>query len=177
MRLFRRTCLLFFRHDCVPVTVTSGEITYRLVGEDDFPWNTHPLQQHLETYRRRFAEGEIALLGYKDTDIVINAWLVAGMLRIDELAMEWRIPEQAVAIYDVVTMPAWRGQGIYPEALRRLAGLFDGDVRHLWIYADQKNSASLRGIHKAQYSPVGMITAWRIAGMTFRSGTVQGVNA
>ncbi|MBR9978424.1 MAG: GNAT family N-acetyltransferase [Bacteroidetes bacterium] len=177
MRLFRRTSLLFFRHDCVPVTVTTGEIVYRLVGEAEFPWEAHSFQRHRATYRRRFAEGGTAFIGYKDTEIVIHAWLVAGMLRIDELAMDWRIPEQVVAVYDVVTIPAWRGQGIYTEALRRLPGLLEGDVRYLWIYADKENTASLRGIRKAQYSPIGMITARRFAGMTFRSGIVQGVNA
>jgi GNAT superfamily N-acetyltransferase len=177
MRLLQSNRILFFRRDCVPVTVMTGETDFRLVGGNEFPWETHPLRQHDATYRRRFVTGGRALVGYRDSDIVITAWLANGTLRIDELAFDWHLPDAALAVYDVVTMPAWRGQGIYTAALRHLSSLLADNARELWIYADQRNTASLRGIRRAQFSTAGIITVRRVAGITIRSGRIQGVNA
>ncbi|MFZ1731197.1 MAG: hypothetical protein WBQ23_01730 [Bacteroidota bacterium] len=170
--------LRFYRQLCAPVIVLSGEIEYRLTEAEDFPWESQPMPQHNAVYRQRFADGEQALIGSSGGEIVFIAWVERKSLRIDELAWRWNLQDAEAVVYDVVTMDAWRGRGIYPAALRRLCGLLAEDgIRHLWIYAEEENSSSLRGIEKALFEYRGSITAKKIFGMTLRQGTVKGVNA
>jgi hypothetical protein len=136
------------------------------------------MPEHSSVYRQRFAEGGQALIGSNGSEIVFSAWVQRKNLCIDELAWRWSIPESDAVVFDVVTMDGWRGRGIYPEALRRLGGLLaEQGVHHLWIYAEEENGASLRGIEKAQFEYHGTIEACRIAGLTLRRGKVEGVNA
>ncbi len=177
MTIYAHHRLRFFRRSCEPVVVLTGEIEYRLVGSDDFPWDTHPMTEHAAVYRQRFAEGGEALIGSTSGEIVFSAWVQRMAVRIDEIAWLWRLPDLSATVYDVATMPAWRGRGVYPEALRRCSGLLaDEGVRYLWIYAEEDNAASLRGIEKALFEYRGSVEAHRLFGYAFRRGVVEGVN-
>jgi RimJ/RimL family protein N-acetyltransferase len=178
MRLFRAHTLRFYRRGCHPVVLLTGDVSWHTVCAADFPWETHPLKEFTGQYRARLADGARALIGTQSGGIVFSAWIASARLHIDELRFTWTIPDGDAVVYDCVTMPDARGRGIYPEALRRLSGMLaEEGVRHLWIYADADNAASLRGIKKADFEYRGSITARIFPGWTCSSGTVKGVNA
>jgi len=178
MSLLNRHALRFFRQTCFPVTLLTGDIEFSFHDADSFPWDTHPLHQFHAQYRARFSEGSRAFLGRSGAAIVFSSWVEQGRLAIDELRWEWKLTAGDAVAYDVVTMPDWRGKGIYPAALRRLSGLLaEEGVRHLWIYSEEENDASIRGIRKAGFEDHGVINAVHVAGLTRRSGVVKGVNA
>lgn len=178
MKLLAFHRLRFYRRICAPVVLLSGEVSYELVDADRFPWQRHPSSQHFTVYRERLRDGGVALIGRVGEEIVFTAWVAKHRLRIDEIAWTWTLAEPDAVAYDVVTEPAWRGRGIYPEALRLLSGLLaESGTRHLWIYAEEENAASIRGIVKAQFEYRGSIEARRLAGAVLRSGRVEGVNA
>lgn len=58
-------------------------------------------------------------------------------------------------IWDCVTLPAYRRQGLYAALLAYMAGelLADGQCR-VWIGADLDNAPSQRGIQRAGFTPV-----------------------
>jgi RimJ/RimL family protein N-acetyltransferase len=160
------------------VVLLSGEVSYELVDADGFPWQRHPSSQHFTVYNERLRDGGEALIGRVGEEIVFTAWVVKHRLRIDEIAWTWTLAEPDAVAYDVITEPAWRGRGIYPEALRLLSGLLaETGTRYLWIYAEEENTASIRGIVKAQFEYRGCIEARRLMGAVMRSGRVEGVNA
>lgn len=176
--LFAAASLRFYRRSCLPVVLLTGEVEYRIVGREDFPWGSHPLQEFLDQYRARFDEGARALIGVEGDTVLFSAWIASTRLRIDELGFLWRLPEGAAAVYDCVTRPEARGRGVYPEALRRLSGLLaEEGTRHLWIYAAPENAASIRGIEKAGFEYHGSIAMRRVLGWTRLRGAVAGVNA
>ncbi|MBE0645171.1 MAG: hypothetical protein IH600_13900 [Bacteroidetes bacterium] len=178
MRIFAHYQLRFYRRICEPVLVLSGEIEYRLVDSTAFPWDKNPRPGNINVYRQRFADGGVAFIGRSGEEVVFSAWLQRSRLRIDELSWTWNLPHTDAVVYDVETMDAWRGRGIYPEALRRLSGLLaDEGLRYIWIYAEAGNTASLRGIEKAFFDFRGSLSALHVIGLTFRRGTVEGVNA
>lgn len=177
MSLLKQHTLRFFRQTCFPVTLLTGEIAFTLCDAEDFPWDAHPLQEFHEQYRTRFAEDTRAFVGRSCDTVVFSCWVQQHRLSIDELRWEWQLGSAEAVAFDVVTMPEWRGKGIYPDALRRLCGvLAEEGVRHLWIYAEEDNAASLRGIRKAGFEEHGVISATHLAGLTRRSGVVKGVN-
>lgn len=178
MKLYAFDRLRFYRRICAPVVLLSGQVAYELVDGDGFPWQSHPSSQHFTIYRERLRDGGRALIGRIGDEIVFTAWLAMHRLRIDEIAWTWTLAEPDAVAYDVVTENAWRGRGIYPEALRLLSGLLaETGTRYLWIYAEEKNTASIRGIVKAQFEYRGSIEARHLSGVTLRSGRVEGVNA
>ncbi len=178
MKLFGTHTLRFYRRSCHPVVLLTGDVIYRIHDADDFPWDTHPYKEFSRQYRARFADGARALIGTQSGCIVFSAWIASVRLRIDELRFDWRLPEGDSVIYDCVTMPDARGRGIYPDALRRLSGMLaEEGGRRLWIYAEEDNPASLRGIEKADFEYHGSISIRILPGWTRRSGTVKGVNA
>lgn len=178
MKQFGAHTLRFYRRSCHPVVLLTGDVSYHLVDAAEFPWETHPLKEFTGQYRARFSEDARALIGTQDGRIVFSAWIASARLHIDELRFTWDIPDGDAVAYDCVTMPEARGRGIYPEALRRLSGMLaEEGIRHLWIYAEADNAASLRGIEKADFEYHGSIRARILPGWTRRSGTVKGVNA
>ncbi|MDT8323989.1 MAG: GNAT family N-acetyltransferase, partial [Bacteroidota bacterium] len=178
VRLFAAHTLRFYRRSCVPVVLLTGDVDYRIVDGDAFPWEVHPLKEFNAQYRARFSAGARALIASRHGTIVFSAWIATRDLRIDELHFSWTLPAGDAAVYDCVTMPEHRGHGIYTGALRRLSGLLaEEGFRHLWIYAEEDNAASLRGIEKADFEFRGSISLRSILGVRRRAGSVAGVNA
>jgi hypothetical protein len=178
MRIIEHHDLRFYRLDCIPVCMPRGGVDYRLAEAGTFPWETHPLSKYAAAYRERFRCGSNAVIGSIGDEVVFSAWVESRRLRIDELAWTWRLAEYDAVVYDVTTMESWRGRGIYSEALRWLGGqLAAQGIRHLWIYSEGNNTPSLHGIAKAEFEYRGHIEARTVFGLTFRSGSVEGVNA
>lgn len=176
MTLIARHRLCFYRRRCMPAARPEGNRSYAIVGEQDFPW-AHPVAlRHATIYHARFRQGHRALLGRVDGEPVFTAWIAVRSLRVDECAWTCTIADTEAVVYDCVTAVDWRGQGIYPEALRELSALLAGEgILHLWIYADARNAASRRGIEHASFDFLGEIRAWTVAGMTRRRGHVPGL--
>lgn len=178
MNLFDRHHLRFYRRTCAPVTLLTGDIDFHLVNAHDFPWGVHPLQEFLDQYRRRFASGVRAWIGMDDDRVVFSSWVEEHRLHLDEIHYTWKLSPPDAVVFDVVTMPEYRGRGIFPDALRRLCGrLAEEGLRHLWIYAEEENESSLRGIARADFEYHGRIRSSTLFGMTRRRGKVAGVNA
>ncbi|MBR9975067.1 MAG: hypothetical protein KFF77_05765 [Bacteroidetes bacterium] len=174
MKLFERHSLDFYRSDCRMREAQSDDVRYSLIRADDFPWNRHPATHHFATYRKRFQDGGRAMIGEIGGTVVFTAWLACSALRIDELRCTWRLPDGCAVVYDVVTESAWRGRGIYPEALRRIGtALAKEGKRHFWIYAEADNASSRSGIKKAGFEQAGRVNACIVVGVAFRSGDLD----
>lgn len=174
MKLIERHSMDFYRSDCRMREAQSDNVRYTLISAEDFPWNRHPAAHHFATYRTRFQDGGRAMIGEIGGTVVFTAWLACRALRIDELRCTWQLPDGCAVVYDVVTEPAWRGRGIYPEALGRIGtALAKEGKRHFWIYAEADNASSRRGIIKAGFEKVGRIDACIVAGIAFRCGDLD----
>jgi RimJ/RimL family protein N-acetyltransferase len=55
--------------------------------------------------------------------------------------------------------------------------LAEEGIRHLWIYVENCNTASRRGIEKADFEYHGNLSLLSVFGLTRRRGSVVGVNA
>lgn len=53
------------------------------------------------------------------------------------------------------TDPEYRGQGLYPHVLSQIANDFQDHVGELFIFAEEKNKASLAGISKLGFNYIG----------------------
>ncbi len=102
---------------------------------------------------RRLAKGaraSVALLG--DRSIAGYGWVSHDAARIYELGIHVRLPHGHAYIWDCLTLPAYRGRGIFPALLRfiveqqRIAG-----IRQVWAGVAPENDASLRSFARAGF--------------------------
>jgi GNAT superfamily N-acetyltransferase len=127
-----------------------------------FPFDVwHP--EFRELYLRRLAAGHAAVCCHCGGILVHVSWIAFEALRIDEVARTWRFAAGECCVYDVITLPAARGRGIYPAVLRWICGHAAGEgLQSVWIYADARNTASARGIRSAGFTQAGTIRAFRV---------------
>ncbi|MBI5647977.1 MAG: GNAT family N-acetyltransferase [Ignavibacteriae bacterium] len=181
-RFMRLETLLFFstRPDANPVheDQASGQQFHMLDSENVFPWSSLSDDRLAACYRSRFRDGHAAIAQSDRGERVFTAWLASGGLHVDELGFEWRIPDAERVVYDCNTAPTHRGRGLYPAALRWIVRHIQrDDVSRVWIYADARNHASLRGIEKAGFDAAGLMRTYWLADIpVLRRGRVVGVN-
>jgi GNAT superfamily N-acetyltransferase len=88
------------------------------------------------------------------SEIVAYGWAATTTASIGELGVEMRIAPNERYLWGFVTLPDWRGQGIYP-ALIQVMLRTEADVDRFWIGHDIGNDASASGILKAGFVSVG----------------------
>ena len=81
-------------------------------------------------------------------------WVATGEAGIPELGVAFALPPGERYLWDFVTLPAWRGHGVYPALLRAI--LAQEGATRFWIGHDRGNAASARGIAKAGFRDVGV---------------------
>lgn len=139
------------------VSQDPAEIIPVLVqGPDELPVELR-MSPHAAVYEQRLASGHVALVLMHADAMMHVSWIARGALRVDELGCTLRLPAGTVCIYDVVTADAWRGRGVYPAVLgwlrRHAHEAFDAG--RIWIYCEEENASSRRGIEKAGYEHAG----------------------
>lgn len=120
----------------------------------------HPLSEvsgislaDLETRRR---EGHRPYLARIGEEIVGWGWLATEGFEIGELDITASLPPGNRYLWDFVTLPAWRGQGVYPVLIQAMLR-DDTDADRFWVGHDAPNVASGRGITKAGFKKVGEV--------------------
>jgi GNAT superfamily N-acetyltransferase len=94
-------------------------------------------------------------------------WLARQVGRIDELSLVFELPRGEVYLWDFVTLPAFRGRGVYPQLLQAITRQ-EEHISRFWIGYDGGNLASGRGIAKAGFRVVGdlEVREWTVTGVT-----------
>jgi GNAT superfamily N-acetyltransferase len=83
---------------------------------------------------------------------VAYGWVATQTERIAE-GLEWPLGAHDRSLWDFTTLPAWRGQGIYPRLLQAILRAEVAEAERFWIGHTLENMASRRGILKAGFQP------------------------
>jgi len=92
-------------------------------------------------------------------------WLARRAGGIEELDFSFEVPPGNAYLWDFVTLPAWRGRGVYPHLLQAIL-THEAAVGRFWIGYEADNLASARGIARAGFKLVGdlAVTDGRVSG-------------
>ncbi len=105
---------------------------------------------------------------FLEGDPVGYGWVARQAGGIEELDFAFDLPARHAYLWDFVTLPAWRGRGVYPHLLQAIVRqeLANG-VERFWIGYEAQNEASGRGIRKAGFEVVGdlVVARGRVAGV------------
>jgi GNAT superfamily N-acetyltransferase len=111
----------------------------------------------LNEIRERIDHGHqpyLALIGGEPAAYGWSAWKRA---EIGELGVDFALPDGDRYLWDFVTLPAYRGQGIYPHMLQGIIRVELDGAERFWIGHDLDNVASTRGIEKAGLPVIGEV--------------------
>lgn len=111
---------------------------------------------------RRLAEGHSAFLLRVRGEPAAYGWSATGRAHIGGLALHLRVPPGERYLWDFVTLPAFRGRGLYPLLLQEILRRQRQEAEWFWIGHDPDNEASRRGILKAGFRLAGHV--WSLRG-------------
>ena len=106
---------------------------------------------------RRLDGGHRPYLAYLGDEPVAYGWSASREATIGELGIRLVLPPGNRYLWDFLTLPAWRGQNVYPHLLQAILSREVAEERaaRFWIGHDHANTASARGILRAGFQRVG----------------------
>ena len=134
-----------------PLETPDGFAADRLTDEQATPVVETLDPAEADTLRQQGHRLYLARIG---AEIVAYGWAATKSASIGELGVEMQIAPNERYLWGFVTLPDWRGQGIYPALLQAMLRM-EADAGRFWIGHDIGNDASASGILKAGFVPVG----------------------
>lgn len=102
-----------------------------------------------------FDEGELCVLGRVNGELANVCWVVP------QEYYGAAIAEPSVTVERCFTLPAYRGRGLFPDALKYIRAHISRTVKtRVFIEASVWNAASVRGISKSGCARVGTKVSW-----------------
>jgi GNAT superfamily N-acetyltransferase len=111
----------------------------------------------LAELRERIERGHQPYLALIDGEPAAYGWSAWKRAEIGELGVDFALPEGDRYLWDFVTLPDYRGMGIYPHMLQGIIRAEETDAERFWIGHDVDNVASARGIEKAGLPVIGEV--------------------
>src|SRR6266566_3811883 len=103
----------------------------------------------------RFASGRRCYLAWVDGALASYGWVSFKEEWISELGLYIRLASGDAYLWDCATLPAYRGQGLYPALLAHIAAELRAEgLRRVWIGADTDSLPSQKGIIRAGFQPI-----------------------
>ena len=105
-----------------------------------------------------FARGRHCYIAHVAGILAAYGWVSFDEQEIGELGLRLRLMPGEAYIWDCATLPAYRGQRLYPALLGWMVRHLQSEgLRRLWIGADSDNVASQKGMARAGFQPIADI--------------------
>lgn len=117
------------------------------------------LQQRSESeIQARFEAGHRAYIATMNGAPAAWGWVATSAATIGELKASFSVSDKERYLWNFVTLPAFRGQGIYPRLLASIIDAEAADGERFWIAYAPENRASGAGIRKAGFALVAELS-------------------
>ncbi len=138
-----------------PLTPLPG---LRVVEERDAS-RMAALQGRPETQiQERFTEGHRAYVAELDGVAASWGWVATATATIGELEARFMVAPRERYLWNFVTLPAFRGMGIYPRLIAGIVERESAVAEGFWIACAPENHASEAGIRKAGFELVAELS-------------------
>jgi GNAT superfamily N-acetyltransferase len=107
--------------------------------------------------RRRLARGHHVFLLRVGGEPAAYGWSATGPAEIGGLPWSFTVPSGQRYLWDFVTLPSFRGRGLYPLLLQEIVRRQLDQAEWFWIGHEPDNDASQRGILKAGFRLGGYV--------------------
>lgn len=106
----------------------------------------------VEDMQRRLDDGHRPYVAWLDEEPTAWGWVATRVASIGELEASFDIPHGERYLWNFVTLPNYRGLGIYPRLLQAIVRAESAHATRFWIGYAPENHASGAGIAKAGFS-------------------------
>jgi GNAT superfamily N-acetyltransferase len=106
----------------------------------------------------RFDAGHRPYVAWYDGEPAAFGWVATRSAEIGELQVNFRMPARDRYLWNFVTLPAFRGLGIYPRLLEAIIDAESAEADRFWIIAAPENHASESGIIKAGFTTLAELS-------------------
>jgi GNAT superfamily N-acetyltransferase len=107
---------------------------------------------------KRFEDGHHAYVAYWNDEPAAFGWVATRVAEIGELALAFSIPIGERYLWNFVTLPAFRGRGIYPRLLQWIIEIESIVAERFWIAYAPENHASGAGIARAGFITIAQLS-------------------
>ena len=122
---------------------------------------------------QRFDNGRHCYIGRIEGRLATYGWVTFDEEDIGELSLSIRLKAGEAYIWNCATLPAYRGQRLYPALLAHIVGeLHHQGLHRVWIGTDTVNLPSQSGIVLAGFQPIGDVVISHV--LTMRRAWVRG---
>ncbi len=120
-----------------------------------------PLQERFRTGGRAFA-------GFSGEDLACYGWVSQGREWIGEMQAHFLMLPGEGYIWDCVTLPQFRRQGLYTALINHmLRALFAEGLHRVWIGSNIENQPSIRGFQRAGFRALVQVRLFRLLSRRF----------
>ena len=102
----------------------------------------------------RYQNADRLYAAFLEDEPVGYGWMAMQTGGIEELDFSFAVPPGNGYLWDFVTLPAWRGRGVYPHLLQEIVRQ-EAEIARFWIGYEDRNEVSGRGIARAGFRVVG----------------------
>ena len=107
---------------------------------------------------RRMREGHRAYVASLNGVDAAFGWVATVRATIGEIHSDFDIPEGERYLWNFVTLPAFRGKGIYPRLIEGIVRQEAREAERFWVAYAPENFASGAGIERAGFRTVAQIS-------------------
>lgn len=115
-------------------------------------------QRRMDEMVARFAAGHRAYVAWYDGEPAAFGWVATRGAEIGELGVRFTLPDRDGYLWNFVTLPSFRGLGIYPRLLDAILRAEAPIADRFWIIHAPENRASGSGILKAGFTNVAELS-------------------
>lgn len=155
----------WWRGDVLPAL--SPLATFSVGQEEDLQFITGFSGLPKQDVNRRIQNGNRPYIASMGDVPVAYGWVAIRTGAISEFQLSFTIPPRTCYLWDFLTLPQWRGCGIYPHFLQEIIHLEQAADR-FWIGYELGNDRAARSIKKAGFHIVSDLVIFngRVSGLT-----------
>jgi GNAT superfamily N-acetyltransferase len=142
----------WWRGDPIPDLPLLPGFSARRITRPDESQHITGLAEHRVLLRYQNAHRLYA--AFLEDQPVGYGWMAMQTGGIEELDFSFAVPPRNGYLWDFVTLPAWRGRGVYPHLLQEIVRQ-EAEIERFWIGYEERNEVSGRGIARAGFRVVG----------------------
>lgn len=117
----------------------------------------------------RLAAGHRAFVASLEGAPAAYGWVATRSASLGELGITLRLPARDRYLWNFVTLPPYRGRGIYPRLLAAILSTLQHEgAWHVWIAYAPENHASATGIARAGFAHVADLSFAATGAVAFR---------
>lgn len=137
------------RHDPMPLLPELGAFSTSRVA--DVTQMALLQERSAEEIARRYDTGHRAYVARLNDVPAGWGWVATRTASIGEIGATFTVPNGNRYLWNFVTLPSYRGLGIYPRLLQAIVRAESAEAERLWIAYAPENHASASGITKAGF--------------------------